>query len=118
MQLVSVNLIQEDKLKFLPLAIVPSNIFISKNFVNTYLSAYFQCKVDEFKIVTPGRKLIYVGDDTEQYLIDEKFNLNKKYLLNREYVFYNHVSNEGVLVFSNNVDAQFALMPKDLMIQS
>lgn len=118
MKLVSVNLFHEDKLSFLPLAIVPSEMFTSNNFVLTYLSSYFQCKVNEFNIVAPGKRLTYVGNDSVQYLINDKDILQEVYLFNRDHVFYNYVSPEGIIVLASYVDRQFALMPKDLMVES
>lgn len=117
MRLVSVNLISEHNFNFLPLATVPLEFFDNELFVIEYLSSYFKCKIDNFNIIHPGKKLTYVGNDSLQYLVDANNKLHQIYLFNRSYVFYNHVVPEGVLVFSSDVNKQFSLTTKDLMVE-
>lgn len=116
MKLVSVNLF--DDIEYFPLAIVPFELLESNHFIFNYLSSYFCSNVTEFKIVEPGKELIYFGNGFVQYFIDKDFDFKKKQVSNKETVFYNHVVQEGVVVFSKDINMNFVLPVKDLMIKA
>lgn len=115
MKLVSVNLF--DEIDMFPLAIIPFEVLENNDFVFNYLSSYFCCKIDEFNIIEPGKELIYVGNGFVQYFMDKDFDFKKKHISNKESVFYNHVIQEGVVVFSKDINMNFVLNVKDLMVK-